>query len=655
MKKSIQMIAVSAAMLAMAACSPERPATTPETLNFTTSINGGSTVDATRAANESWHSGDQIGIYMLAQAGGSILEDASHFNVKYSTTGDGIFTAVVENDAIYINSIAPPVSFIAYYPHTQDITGEYEYPVDISDQTDHTAIDLLYSDNVTSHSAGRHPHLVFHHMLTKVVFDITDLRKDASLEGATVALKGVNTTAVFDLDEGAVSSTDDPGDIAAQTAAEGCEVVAQAIIIPAEDASYIVEVTDASDETTEFTIPSRDYGSGQTHLFELEILDSGEMILVNGDGSIVGWNEVDGGTLTIDKNDDDPAIIANDPAQVAATATSVSVPCTLIGLGTLSATGYSEWITDHSVVGNTITFTLQPNTSTTARSQTVTLTYATASLPVTIGQAGAIVQSPMDAPAPTAGSKTASSISISWSAVTGATGYEVASTTTNAAPTSGWVSATSTSHTFSGLAAATTYYLWVRAVSTNPAYESPSAAGSVSATTEAGGGPVLLFPGADFETTPASMAPLGSTAQQSKFRTITPGVGIDGSSALEWKGANTNNGNGTLFTGFAPVVVTAQTKISFWIKGTSTARGICIAFNGNNSGNIGIVGACGSDTVVSNYASQASYTTPVNTNGQWVKVTLTNIPVTPLTALSFRAGGNADASYDLVIDNVMVE
>lgn len=152
----------------------------------------------------------------------------------------------------------------------------------------------------------------------------------------------------------------------------------------------------------------------------------------------------------------------------------------------------------------------------------------------------------------------------------------------------------------------------------------------------------LLFPGSDFETTPSGMT--------GKFTTVTPGLGRTGG-ALVWNGTNTSNADGTKFT----VPNITATSISFWIKGTSDLRGICVAFNGNNSGNIAVLGACGSDTTISSYITNANYSTAINTNGQWVKVTLTNIPVSPITALSIRAGGTSGVSYDLVIDDITYE
>ena len=172
--------------------------------------------------------------------------------------------------------------------------------------------------------------------------------------------------------------------------------------------------------------------------------------------------------------------------------------------------------------------------------------------------------------------------------------------------------------------------------------------------TQAAGTPAgtsnLLFPGSDFNGDP-EVTPTG------KFTTINPTAGIDGTGALVMDGTNASNGDGSIFE-FSSVDVAGK-SIAFWIKGTTTLRGLNVTFNGNNSGtgNIAVLGDCSSDTTISTYGGSGSYNTAINTNGQWVKITLTNLPsgASPLTKLTFRAGGTSGATFDLAIDNIIVE
>lgn len=399
MKRNFLMIAASVAMLATA-CSPDGPNYPQggdEPLTFSSNIG---TSPATRAYDETWETGDAIGIYMDA---GSQADNRT--NVEHRTNGNGVFTAAPGVEAIYLPQGSTGVSFIAYYPYKSNISN-YQYPIDVTDQSDLGDIDLLWSNNVTNYTTGNNPHLVFYHKLTKVVFNIRDQRDGATLAGATVSLDGLNTRGEFNLSTGAVASSSTPGNIAANMVSiSGVNATAEAIVIPTSSATYDILVNIPADGTSNpatFTLNSQNYQPGQKHIYTLNVVDTGGgdpvLVLIDGSSEIENWNEMNGGSLTVDKNDggdpETPTINASSPAQVPATATSVSVNCTVTGAGTITVGSRPSWISAANVVGTTVNFTLQQNNNSSARQASVTLSYGGASTSVTISQAGTTVTPP---------------------------------------------------------------------------------------------------------------------------------------------------------------------------------------------------------------------------------------------------------------------
>ncbi len=389
------MIAASAAVLALSGCQKEIDSPQEHTpLTFRSTI-GSST--ATRAYDATWESDDAIGVYMTgAEAGDRI-------NVKHVTTGNGDFTAAVASEAIYLPENSNAVAFKAYYPYVAGITDEYA--VNVASQSDLSAIDLLYSDNVTNYTTGNKPNLTFTHMLTKVVFNINDQRTGSSLTGATVTLKGLNTNAVFNLANGTMSSTTTPADIAANMVSiSGARATAEAIILPGIATSYDIEVSIPADGTlnpSSYTLTAQNYQPGQKHIYILNIIDSGtpEMILVDGTGTIVNWNEETHTTpIVIDKSTGtSPAINIAEVATVAYDAQSVDIEYTIenadgselvVTKNEVSASwiGYSQGLSSPGSLHFLLFGGANGNTSGANREATFTLTYGEVSKIITIRQ-----------------------------------------------------------------------------------------------------------------------------------------------------------------------------------------------------------------------------------------------------------------------------
>lgn len=144
MRRNRQYIFMAAALLLLAACSNDHEGAAPDgdgrvALQVTSGIHM-----QTRAYNDTWESGDAIGIYMLNG------ETAETENCKYTTekTGtSGTFKADAAN-TIYFPINGDTRDFTAYYPHRETIANGI-YPVDVTTQDPQKAVDLMGAAKVT--------------------------------------------------------------------------------------------------------------------------------------------------------------------------------------------------------------------------------------------------------------------------------------------------------------------------------------------------------------------------------------------------------------------------------------------------------------------------------------------------------------------------
>ena len=187
----------------------------------------------TYAADTSWEEGDEIGIYALNS--GATLSEAAIYdgkgNVKYTTDAAGKFSAAG-------STIRFPdegdLDFVAYYPYTTAI-NEHKYSIDLSQQNNLAAIDLLYSNNAKGKNKEDPDVLLnFDHMLSKLVLNVEAGKDVLSLEGLSVAINNVLIDGSFDLADGSIAMGATRKDIEPNTAVaiDNKTAVANAIVMP---------------------------------------------------------------------------------------------------------------------------------------------------------------------------------------------------------------------------------------------------------------------------------------------------------------------------------------------------------------------------------------------------------------------------------------
>ena len=157
-----------------------------------------------RAYDTSWEANDVIGVFMLAN---NSDKNVLATNIPYATSkGDGYF--VSKNSPIYYPEDNSAVDFIAYYPYTTSVSGN-KLAVNVSDQSNPAAIDLIYSNGTKGVAATTATtiSLGFTHQLTKVTLNVTKDETIETLNGLGVNIKGISTEGEFNLADGTLAGT----------------------------------------------------------------------------------------------------------------------------------------------------------------------------------------------------------------------------------------------------------------------------------------------------------------------------------------------------------------------------------------------------------------------------------------------------------------
>lgn len=263
-----------------------------QAISFVSYIKG----TALKAIGTDWSNEDRVGIYMTGHGAG--LASAIASNRQYIADGTGKLTAASTDEALAYPEDGSAVDFVAYYPYTATASGA-TLDIDISDQTDQEAIDLLYSDNAQGITSGT-VNLGFSHELSQVILDIQADATIATTAGLDVTASNVATTGTFDLDNGSLSVTSgSTGSVAFLTNEAGTK--AEAILLPTADASGITLrfTLDGQSVERQLTVSSLEAGTSYTIPVSLGN-SSGNVYVQFGTATITPWTNVTGGDINVD-------------------------------------------------------------------------------------------------------------------------------------------------------------------------------------------------------------------------------------------------------------------------------------------------------------------------------------------------------------------
>lgn len=265
--------------------------TDPNQVQFTASIQG----LVTKATDDAWEEGDQIGIFMKDAA--AEWSAAGTQNVAYTTDANGVLSPA--GTVIYYPSEDATVDFMAYYPYTAGLGGT-TYNVNVATQTSQSAIDLLYADNAKGvQKADGNVVLNFSHKLAKVVFNIVPdgvTITESDLGSLTVALQNVNTTAAFDLATGTLGSA--AGQANVNMLVDATAKTAEAIILPGDGPIEVAFTFNG--ETKTGTMNTSSFAAGSKYIYDVSLsMGDAENAVHFGNATISDWTDVPGDDIDI--------------------------------------------------------------------------------------------------------------------------------------------------------------------------------------------------------------------------------------------------------------------------------------------------------------------------------------------------------------------
>lgn len=354
---------------------PENPFSTLNQVRFNSSIGE---MSGTRASGTTWDQGDAIGVYAL-NAGQTLSDQAIYdgkANIKHTTPGDGIFAAATEGITFPESG---NLDFVAYYPYQATISG-YAYPVNVANQSNLAAIDVLYSDDAKgANKSNAVVPMTFKHMLSQLVLNISAGDGVASLTGLSATVEGLIADGSMNLVNGAVTTGTTASTLSPAATVSGTSATITAIIVPGQDLNTAKVSFMLNGKVYEWTPAAQTLESGKRYSYMLK-LSATDVVTVQPQATITDWVEGYTGISDI-------ILTPNQDPQFAADKTTVSLPAT----GTLTdvvklitqadqewtATSSEDWLTVSDASGTgpkDITLTAQENTTTAERTATVTIT-----------------------------------------------------------------------------------------------------------------------------------------------------------------------------------------------------------------------------------------------------------------------------------------
>lgn len=224
-----------------------------------------------RVVDASWEQGDKIGVFMKKTG----TEEVIRGNVPYVTkSGNGNF--VGENGPMeFPEGEGVKVDFIAYYPYTTCAENFKQYGIDLTNQQNQRALDLMKAVNLENRDAtSPQGNLQFRHLLSKLVLNLTP-SQGASLKGikATVSALKVKGNANLAAD-GTITLEDQTAAVEMFVNAEGTQ--AEAVLLPQDLTDKLKITLELNGQQREVTTNIADkLEAGKKYICNLKINFSG--------------------------------------------------------------------------------------------------------------------------------------------------------------------------------------------------------------------------------------------------------------------------------------------------------------------------------------------------------------------------------------------
>ena len=241
-----------------------------------------------RVVDASWEQGDKIGVFMK-KAG---TEEVIRGNVPYVTkSGNGNF--VGENGPMeFPEGEGVKVDFIAYYPYTTRAENFKQYGIDLTNQQDQRALDLMKAVNLVNRDAtSPQGNLQFRHLLSKLVLNLTP-SQGASLKGIKATVSALKVKGNADLSaNGTITLEDQTAAVEMFVNEEGTQ--AEAVLLPQDLTDKLKITLELNGQQREVTTNiSGKLEAGKKYICNLKInLGGGGQITPEPQAKYARWGE----------------------------------------------------------------------------------------------------------------------------------------------------------------------------------------------------------------------------------------------------------------------------------------------------------------------------------------------------------------------------
>ncbi|WP_418673915.1 fimbrillin family protein [Alistipes putredinis] len=235
----------------------------------------------TRVTGLNFDTGDRIGL-TITKSGSGYCENAP---LRY----DG--TVFVSDDLFWYDNTSEKSNLTAYYPYlAEGAPARFSIRSDQRLEADHTASDLLAATATDVTPSESAVNMLFVHLLTKVVIDITN---NTGKTISQVTLKGTYGTANIDLSaqSAQVDASSAKADIYPFPTTDGSRYTA--VLIP-QQAELVLEIQTSDGKLHTKTFQATDLKSGAEYAIEA-VISNTDKILASISGAIKDW--ADGGVI----------------------------------------------------------------------------------------------------------------------------------------------------------------------------------------------------------------------------------------------------------------------------------------------------------------------------------------------------------------------
>lgn len=220
---------------------------------------------STRATDASWTLNDRVGIRMFNTQGNTVT-GYENWLYTVSNAANGTFVPAAED--MYYPVDGSKVGFTAYYPYREAVTDSYA--IDIKDQSNPAAIDLLYVKTAVDYTKeNTSVPLAFNHQLSKFIIKTSVGNGITSLAGMSVTISGMPTTAAFNLHSGVSDTPANIADIFPVTVTDGA--LYHAIVIPGKDIANVTVDFKVGNETFTWQPNALTFEPGKSYIWEVTV------------------------------------------------------------------------------------------------------------------------------------------------------------------------------------------------------------------------------------------------------------------------------------------------------------------------------------------------------------------------------------------------